>query len=56
MTRVVLIPVTIMLLQLVSMSRSKKYATRKDERSELMMFAFVGIIAGILLFGMMSRF
>lgn len=53
--RIVMIPVAVTTVYLLSMTMKKRYKTKKDARSDLMMFAFAGLIIGILIYGMASR-
>lgn len=53
--RIVMIPVAVTTVYLLSMAMKKRYKTKKDARSDLMMFAFIGLIVGVLVYGIISR-
>lgn len=53
--RIVMLPVAVTVVYLLSMAMKRRYKTKKDARSDLMMFAFVGLIIGILVYGIISR-
>ena len=53
--RIVMIPAVATTVYLLSMAMKRRYKTKKDTRSDLMMFAFVGFIVVILIYGIAAR-
>ena len=53
--RILLIPAMVVGVQMVSVFFSKKHKSKKEARSELMMAAFLGIIVGIVIYGISLR-
>jgi len=53
--RILLIPAMVVIVQVVSVFFSRRYKTKKQARSELMMAAFLGIIIGIVIYGLSLR-
>jgi|GEM_PF-2295619 len=53
--RILFIPAMVAMVYSVSLFFMKRYKNKKEARSELMMLAFIGIIAGILIYGGLLR-
>jgi len=53
--RILFIPAMVAMVYSVSLFFMKRYKSKKEARSELMMLAFIGIIAGILIYGGLLR-
>lgn len=53
--RILLIPAMVVIVQMVSVFFSRRYKSKKQARSELMMAAFLGIIIVIVIYGISQR-
>ena len=53
--RILLIPAMVVVIQMISVFFMRKHKTKKQARSELMMVAFIGMIIGIVVYGISLR-